>query len=235
MTVFKQLTTGLHAWSACSVAGPSRLTALTRVSTSRQASLPTQDITNRPRIAYPCCSQATAISRSTAKRLFSSSAHRSTPRHAGQSGDKVPAAPPTLDPHQVTATKSEKSQAQTDWRIVMKLAENIWPRNSPKTKIRVLGALALLVGGKVLNVQVPFFFKDIVDSLNVPITSSTTVWVLAGTAIAGCECPVSDFRRSCRLTTVTVRRCCESPDDALWRIEERSFRIDIAACYQEGR
>jgi len=47
-------------------------------------------------------------------------------------------------------------------------------------------ALGLLVAGKLLNVQVPFFFKQIVDSLNVPITESTTVWVLAGASIAGC-------------------------------------------------
>jgi hypothetical protein len=42
-----------------------------------------------------------------------------------------------------------------------------------------------------LNVQVPFFFKQIVDSLNVPITESTTVWVLAGASIAGCKCRVT--------------------------------------------
>jgi len=82
---------------------------------------------------------------------------------------------------------SEKEQTWTDWAIIKKLAVNIWPKNAFQTKVRVVGALALLVGGKVLNVQVPFFFKDIVDSLNVPITSDTTVWVLAGTAIAGCE------------------------------------------------
>jgi ABC transporter ATM len=53
--------------------------------------------------------------------------------------------------------------------------------------VRVLAALGLLVGGKLLNVQVPFFFKDIVDSLNVEITANTGVWVLAGASVAGCE------------------------------------------------
>lgn len=93
----------------------------------------------------------------------------------------------SVNPDAPTAPVSEKSQALTDWRIILKLAENIWPRDSPKTKIRVLAAMALLVGGKVLNVQVPFFFKDIVDSLNVPITSGTSVWILAGASIAGCK------------------------------------------------
>ena len=40
---------------------------------------------------------------------------------------------------------------------------------------------------QVLNVQVPFFFKDIVDALNVPITADSTVWVLGGAAISGCK------------------------------------------------
>lgn len=38
-----------------------------------------------------------------------------------------------------------------------------------------------------MNVQVPFFFKEIVDAMNVEITSDTTVWVLAGASIAGCK------------------------------------------------
>ncbi|KIR71684.1 iron-sulfur clusters transporter ATM1, mitochondrial [Cryptococcus deuterogattii CA1014] len=78
-----------------------------------------------------------------------------------------------------------ESQDKTDWSIIVKLAGNIWPKNNPNVKLRVIGALTLLVAGKVLNVQVPFFFKTIVDSLNVPITESTTVWVLAGASIAG--------------------------------------------------
>lgn len=40
---------------------------------------------------------------------------------------------------------------------------------------------------QVLNVQVPFLFKNIIDMLNVPITADTTVWVLAGSLIAGCK------------------------------------------------
>ena len=85
-----------------------------------------------------------------------------------------------------SASTDEKSQAKTDWKIILKLAENIWPRGSPRTKVRVVGALGLLVAGKVLNVQVPFFFKEIVDAMNVPITAGSTVWVLAGASIAGC-------------------------------------------------
>ncbi|GHJ88227.1 hypothetical protein NliqN6_4629 [Naganishia liquefaciens] len=82
---------------------------------------------------------------------------------------------------------SDKEQRLTDWAIVRKLAGNIWPSGpgSTEIKIRVVGALGLLVAGKILNVQVPFFFKQIVDAMNVEITASSTVWLLAGSAIAG--------------------------------------------------
>lgn len=46
---------------------------------------------------------------------------------------------------------SDKEQRLTDWAIVRKLAGNIWPSGpgSTEIKIRVVGALGLLVAGKV--------------------------------------------------------------------------------------
>ena len=43
---------------------------------------------------------------------------------------------------------------------------------------------------QLLNVQVPFYFKSIVDSLNIPLselTAEQTVWTLGGTAVVGCK------------------------------------------------
>lgn len=42
---------------------------------------------------------------------------------------------------------------------------------------------------QILNVQVPFFFKDIIDALNVTIdpTTGQGVFAIAGTVIVGCE------------------------------------------------
>jgi ATP-binding cassette subfamily B (MDR/TAP) protein 7 len=74
----------------------------------------------------------------------------------------------------------------TDWGIIKKLAVNIWPKSDTAVKVRVVGALGLLVGGKLLNVQVPFFFKDIVDSLSLPVTDASTVWMVVGWSILGC-------------------------------------------------
>ncbi|KAI9638793.1 putative ATP-binding cassette transporter [Dioszegia hungarica] len=90
-----------------------------------------------------------------------------------------------VNPDAPSAPTSDRSQSAADWRIIRRLAINIWPRDSLGTRVRVLAALGLLVGGKLLNVQVPFFFKDIVDSLNVEITANTGVWVLAGASVAG--------------------------------------------------
>ncbi|GAA6061487.1 hypothetical protein JCM10212_002566 [Sporobolomyces blumeae] len=82
---------------------------------------------------------------------------------------------------------SDKEQTRRDWDIVKKLLPNVWPQNDMGTKTRVLLAIGLLVGGKLLNVQVPFFFKGIIDTLNVEIdpTTSQGVLAIAGTVIVG--------------------------------------------------
>lgn len=87
--------------------------------------------------------------------------------------------------------KTVKEQRMVDWAIIKKLIQYVWPKGDFATKQRVLLALALLVGGKLLNVQVPFFFKAIVDRLNelvnapLDMTNPNTVWVVAASAILG--------------------------------------------------
>lgn len=44
---------------------------------------------------------------------------------------------------------SAKQQRDTDWTIVKKLIGHIWPKGDRGTKIRVVLALLLLIGGKV--------------------------------------------------------------------------------------
>jgi ATP-binding cassette, subfamily B (MDR/TAP), member 7 len=52
-----------------------------------------------------------------------------------------------------TTDKTNAEQRKADWRIVKNLAGNLWPHGwapeARSTKIRVLGALGLLAGGKV--------------------------------------------------------------------------------------
>lgn len=80
---------------------------------------------------------------------------------------------------------SQAEQRRVDWQIVKKLVVNVWPKGEWTIKTRVVLALSLLLAGKVLNVQVPIFFKQIVDSFNIEMTADSTVWVVGGSVIAG--------------------------------------------------
>ncbi|KAG0291848.1 Iron-sulfur clusters transporter atm1, mitochondrial, partial [Dissophora globulifera] len=93
-----------------------------------------------------------------------------------------------------TATKaSEKTassnanaeQNRLDWKIFKDLAMYIWPKNDRGVKIRVVVALSLLVMGKILNVQVPFYFKEIIDKLNMDFPQGAAVMTVVGAAILG--------------------------------------------------
>ncbi|EJD07002.1 iron-sulfur clusters transporter ATM1 [Fomitiporia mediterranea MF3/22] len=76
-------------------------------------------------------------------------------------------------------------QRKKDWAIIKKLLVNIWPQGDWNVRSRVLFGFGLLVAGKVLNVQVPLLFKNIIDALNVEITQDTAVWAIAGALILG--------------------------------------------------
>ncbi|KAL8705540.1 MAG: hypothetical protein Q9201_001357 [Fulgogasparrea decipioides] len=59
---------------------------------------------------------------------------------------------------------SNKEQRKADWAIIKEMAHHLWP--------------------KVLNVQVPFYFKSIIDSMNVDFTAiAGTAWTVGGSMI----------------------------------------------------
>ncbi|PWN45568.1 putative ATP-binding cassette transporter protein, mitochondrial [Ceraceosorus guamensis] len=117
----------------------------------------------------------------------------STSASAQQAGKAAPATATATATADVTAhaTLSVKEQRAKDLGIIRKLIGHIWPAGDFGTKSRVVLALLLLVGGKLLNVQVPFFFKSIVDGLSelssTPLDMSNphTVWAVAGASILG--------------------------------------------------
>ena len=103
-----------------------------------------------------------------------------------------PSTPPTqpsppADGTQPVTTKKRSS----NWEIISTLLAYVWPKNDIGTKSRVLLALSLLLAGKLLNVQVPFFFKTVVDRMNelssqpLDLANPNTVWVVAGASILG--------------------------------------------------
>ncbi|KAK7321438.1 hypothetical protein VNO77_32086 [Canavalia gladiata] len=65
-----------------------------------------------------------------------------------------------------TVAKSPPPGGQVaDMKILRTLASYLWMKDNPEFRFRVIAALGLLVGAKVLNVQVPFLFKLAVDWL----------------------------------------------------------------------
>ena len=40
-----------------------------------------------------------------------------------------------------------------------------------------------------MNVQVPIFFKNIIDALDVPLSADSTVWIVCGSVILACASP----------------------------------------------
>ncbi|TPX14722.1 uncharacterized protein E0L32_005117 [Thyridium curvatum] len=80
--------------------------------------------------------------------------------------------------------KSTQEQRKADWAIMKEMSRYLWPKNDISTKMRVGLALSLLVGGKIMNVQVPFYFKSIVDAMNIDIgATGGTAATIAGTMI----------------------------------------------------
>ncbi|KFA76170.1 hypothetical protein S40288_04119 [Stachybotrys chartarum IBT 40288] len=64
------------------------------------------------------------------------------------------------------------------------MSRYLWPKDGLDTKFRVGIAVALLIGAKVLNVQVPFYFKSIVDSMNIDFAAAGgTAAAVAGSMI----------------------------------------------------
>jgi ATP-binding cassette, subfamily B (MDR/TAP), member 7 len=81
-------------------------------------------------------------------------------------------------------TVSNKEQRKVDLAILKEMAKYLWPKGELGTKVRVGTALSLLIGAKVLNVQVPFYFKNIVDSMNIDFLAvGGTAWTVAGSMI----------------------------------------------------
>jgi ATP-binding cassette, subfamily B (MDR/TAP), member 7 len=79
---------------------------------------------------------------------------------------------------------SNAEQRKADFAIMKEMVQYLWPKGDFGTKLRVGSALGLLVGAKILNVEVPFYFKSIVDSMNIDFLAvGGTAWTVAGSMI----------------------------------------------------
>ncbi|RPD72379.1 P-loop containing nucleoside triphosphate hydrolase protein [Lentinus tigrinus ALCF2SS1-7] len=80
---------------------------------------------------------------------------------------------------------TQREQRKRDWNIIKKLTQNLWPKDDWKTRGRVVLGFGLLISGKLLNVQVPLLFKQVIDALNLDVHTVSTAWVVAGSLILG--------------------------------------------------
>jgi ATP-binding cassette subfamily B (MDR/TAP) protein 7 len=91
---------------------------------------------------------------------------------------------PLLAEHVVT----KKEQRTADWAIIKEMSRYLWPKDNLGTRMRVGISVGLLVGAKLLNVQIPFYFKSIVDSMNIDFLAvGGTAWTVAGSMIVACK------------------------------------------------
>ena len=65
-----------------------------------------------------------------------------------------------------TIKASGNKEKMTGRDMLKVMIDYVWPKSNPGVRVRVTFALSLLIGAKLLNVAVPFLFKDIIDTLN---------------------------------------------------------------------
>eukprot|EP01134_Creolimax_fragrantissima_P007872 CFRG7872T1 len=98
----------------------------------------------------------------------------------------------STSPKQSPTKKLEKALEQdvdADIRILKKMSKYLWPKGQRGLRIRVVSAVVLLILAKVVNVQVPFLFKQAVDELNLAVgpgsDTALIVFTAAGALIIG--------------------------------------------------
>lgn len=126
-------------------------------------------------VAFEAKSAATAQAKQAATPTTPSTATATPTTEAKKPANADPLAP---------ADKTNAEQRKADWAIMKEMSRYLWPKDNLGTKLRVGLAVSLLIGAKVLNVQVPFYFKSIVDSLNIDVAAmGGTATSIAGAMI----------------------------------------------------
>lgn len=78
-----------------------------------------------------------------------------------------------------TRNITQHSTTNDEVSMVRQLAKHLWPiantAAANSTKLRVASSVALLVASKIINVQVPFLFKDLIDGMSVDPTAVTAI------------------------------------------------------------
>ncbi|CCJ28979.1 unnamed protein product [Pneumocystis jirovecii] len=82
----------------------------------------------------------------------------------------------------------------------------LWPKDDFNIKVRVCLSLSLLIGSKILNIQIPFFFKKIIDSINInSLTTDETALAITGSIIIGISATAFQEIRNSIFATVSQK------------------------------
>ncbi|KAF9260043.1 P-loop containing nucleoside triphosphate hydrolase protein [Marasmius fiardii PR-910] len=134
-----------------------------------------------------------SVGKSPVRRLYGHLSQQN-PQEAGKKEEKpkektpVPPnsnPPPSSDILSEAAPLTQAQERRNNWNVIKRLMENVWPKNDWRTRGTVVLGFVFLFGGKLLNVQVPLIFKEIIDTLNLDISSTATVWTVGGSLILG--------------------------------------------------
>lgn len=106
------------------------------------------------------------------------------PRSVIRTYASKPEAPDNSDKKDSSTYLFGRQISTSQLKMLRSLLATIWPKDNRGFKVRVVVALLLLIGSKLLNVQVPFFFKSIIDEMNIGWADELgTVGTVIGTLI----------------------------------------------------
>lgn len=145
-------------------------------------------VRSRPRSSLYCICVGVGVARSfAATRLHRKDVHgqKAPPPTPAPGLKPSPKADPLLQADQVLTSKEQR---KADWAIMKEMSRYLWPKDNLGTRLRVGLSVVLLVGAKLLNVQVPFYFKSIVDAMNIDFAAvGGTATTVAGSMIVACK------------------------------------------------
>lgn len=157
----------------------------------------------------------------------------------------VEATKPAADPAAAKVAKTDpllqeqvltnKEQRKADWAIMKEMSAYLWPKDNLGTRFRVGLSVGLLVGAKLLNVQVPFYFKSIVDAMNIDFAAvGGTATTVAGSMIIACKLDPT-MHLSSTLAETPSRRNDSYWRDCIPRTPQCCFRQCGSEGYTQGR
>ncbi len=75
-------------------------------------------------------------------------------------------------------TISASDETAADFATMRRFLPYLWPAGRADLKLRVVGALALVVLSKAVLLALPFLYKEIIDRMSGATTASDAVWVI---------------------------------------------------------